>query len=289
MSKGLIESKIKQILKRQSEFALKLRDIQGVLLEEILTIYPYIVNSNDVYETMFIQFNNTYHLEVIQQLLNDVIWILDENESYFLSEAPETSKAVISDVKRELYKAFGITDALEMGNGYFRDVWQNTTVKTTVRDFIFKEQRNLTMTEAREALRKFVKGDGTEFGIYERFYNKSDDYNPTTIFDLYQKSDRVAQNVYAEQFKMQAAIYIGGLVDATRTFCKDRNGKVFIRSEVESWENLTFAGKPKVGYNPFEDLGGYRCRHHLGWISNNTALRLDKTLKQDANGVLYRS
>jgi hypothetical protein len=286
MSRKEIEKRINEILKRQENFALLLEELQGVFLEELMSSYASVVFSNSAYETFFIEFNQKYHIEVVATLMNDIISVIESNEAYFKEELGLAT--IEPTVKNAILKEFGITSAYDMGDGFLKNVWQSTGVKESVRSYLTKTARNELLNTAKEELRTFVKGNGETMGVYERFYYRSEDYSPISIFDSYQKADRFAQNTYAEQFELQASIYVGGTIAGTRPFCLERNGKVFLKDEIQSWENLTFAGKPKNGYQPFEDLGGYRCRHHLSWISNATAMRLDKTIKINDENRLYR-
>jgi len=57
-------------------------------------------------------------------------------------------------------------------------------------------------------------------------------------------------------------LYFGSLVKDSRDFCIARAGKIFTRTEIESWNNLRWTGKIE-GSNVFVTLGGFRCRHHL--------------------------
>ncbi len=287
MTPKQIQERINAILERQKDFAKMIQELQGILLEELLGNYVEIISNNSSFETTFNTFNNRYHLDVVNKLLEDVYFILNENENYFIEEVG-VSKIEVVKVKETLLKEFGIVQN-EIGTGFFNNVFKSTLVKENVRAFLAKQGRNLSTSNVKDSLRDFVKGNGEIMGVYERFYYKSDDYNPQSIFDTYQKADRMAQNTYSEELGLDACMYLGGIIDSTRPFCLERNGKVFLRSEVESWKTLTFAGKPKTGYIPFEDAGGYRCRHHFAFISNATAMRLDKTLKINRNGKLYRA
>lgn len=99
------------------------------------------------------------------------------------------------------------------------------------------------------------------------------------VYDIYSQYERIASNKVRIDLGLKYAIYQGGLIDDSRTFCKDRNDKVFTEDEIKSWISLDFAGKSKIGYDPLIDLGGYSCRHRLDWISELLAFRLRPDLK----------
>jgi len=54
-------------------------------------------------------------------------------------------------------------------------------------------------------------------------------------------------------------LYYGNIIGTSRPFCIDRAGKVFSRQEIDSWNDLSWAGKrgPAMTYR-----GGWNCRHH---------------------------
>lgn len=115
------------------------------------------------------------------------------------------------------------------------------------------------------------------------------------VTNIYDRYDRQTTQEYSQALQLDYAIYQGGLIRDSRDFCKERNAKVFTREEISrfgtpadkfgGYTNKSkgeFAGKflpsTKV-YEPFSDLGGYNCRHHLDWISDDLALALRPELK----------
>lgn len=109
-------------------------------------------------------------------------------------------------------------------------------------------------------------------------------------FDSFQQYDRQLQKGIAEDLGMNYAIYQGGLIKTSREFCVIRNDKVFHKDEIAQFGTSAdkyggykdkatgeFDGKSKP-YNPFIDAGGWNCRHHYGWISDELA---EELLKED--------
>jgi len=91
--------------------------------------------------------------------------------------------------------------------------------------------------------------------------------------DIYSQYQRIATNEVRKKLGLRFAIYQGGLIETSRDFCEERNGKVWTEDEIEAWANLDWEGKQEAGYNVFADLGGYNCRHRLDWISDELAFR----------------
>lgn len=115
--------------------------------------------------------------------------------------------------------------------------------------------------------------------------------------DVFNQYDRGYAGNMAKEFDMQFFVYEGGLVEDTRDFCREQNGRVFHISETEAWktwtpEQITRGFEPKqkcltcvpsyidyAGYEPLIDLGGYNCRHNKAYISKEMAYRLRPELK----------
>lgn len=95
----------------------------------------------------------------------------------------------------------------------------------------------------------------------------------TNANDAYAQFDRTTQTTYADELGLRAFIYEGGLIETSREFCEERNGKVFTTEEAEAWEFLDWKGKNK-DYDPLRDMGGYNCRHHPSFISDQLAIAL---------------
>lgn len=86
--------------------------------------------------------------------------------------------------------------------------------------------------------------------------------------DIYRRTDSATQLAYADALELNFARYAGVLIETSRPFCEKRADKIFSRKEIASWNTLSFQGKPKTGYDPFTDLGGYNCQHTLNWLSD---------------------
>ena len=56
--------------------------------------------------------------------------------------------------------------------------------------------------------------------------------------------------------------YVGGLVEKSRAFCIEREGKTFTMEEGKSWNDLDWSGKID-GLDFFVQIGGTNCIHHL--------------------------
>lgn len=107
----------------------------------------------------------------------------------------------------------------------------------------------------------------------------------TNAKDAYSQFDRKVQEQYADELDLFCFIYEGGLIDTSRQFCDDRNGKVFTRLEAEGWALLEWNGKNK-DYEGLRDMGGHNCRHHPSFISNELAIILRPDVEPLINAYL---
>lgn len=89
----------------------------------------------------------------------------------------------------------------------------------------------------------------------------------TVSFDLMQQVDRETQNQFAEALELPAALYSGTAKDNTRPFCLERIRQYYTRDEITGWDAKEWKGKIRVGHNSLVHCGGYNCRHHLSWVS----------------------
>ena len=145
---------------------------------------------------------------------------------------------------------------------------------------------NLLTVEARQNVQVISTGDGKTKGSLEKHMDR-------TMDQPFEKFDRSTGKNLSIGLEMNFATYQGGIVPATRDFCRVRNNQVFSREEISKFGTSAdayggytnkgageFQGKcPKVGYNPFLNLGGCNCLHFLTWISDELAYHLRPELR----------
>ena len=120
----------------------------------------------------------------------------------------------------------------------------------------------MPLAEFRDKFRKVFVGRANG-GLLEYQFKRA-------TLDLYQTIDRAANYEYGKSLGLNYAIYSGTLIETSRPFCEERVNKVFSIKEIAAWSELDFEGKPPI-YNPFINCGGYNCRHHLSFISDEMA------------------
>lgn len=280
----LAKQRMQFIAKRQELLERAVNGLQESLYEAILVNITKIADDPARLEALFNQFTKKYHLKVINQFANDIFQIGKQNSEYFKGifegEIPKNYAAIKANADTYLLDRFGLSPS---GNivpeGFIDSFIKDPSIKRELKSYAYKAQSSVKgLEEFKKGFRDIIKGTENSSGVVKRYYN-------TYSYDTYQQADAVLQNQYSTKLGLTAALYLGGVIEGTRPFCKERNGKVWIKSEIETWATLTFSGKPK-NYDPFQDRGGYGCRHHLNYITDKMAMRRRDDLEINSEGVL---
>lgn len=224
--------------------------------------------------TVFQKFQKQYRDTMLGGVLDWAGSLLGLNNDYF--ETFEQPTEEIADAARRLtLQRWGYNTATRelIPGGYFESLFNSANVAQRTASLVNQAiAQKMPLAQFKNTFRKIFVGLPGQ-GMLERHWR-------TNSFDLYQRIDRTANLVYADRLGLEYAIYSGTLEEDSRPFCIARVNKVFSRPEMQSWENLQFQGKPKYGYDPFTDCGGFNCRHHLSFISNEIAAHLRPDIKK---------
>lgn len=222
----------------------------------------------------FTTFNKAYGLEVVKEVINSVTQIVNLNETYYqVFNQPATLAPITQEAKGLILQWLGIDkQGTVTPNGYLDTLVKDPVIKNEVRNLGVKAIVNRSgYFEAKKTVAEYIQGKTPEeAGALQK-------YHRNFTYDLFSQVDRANNQVYADKLELQYAIYEGGIIKTTRPFCRARNGLVFTREEVALFNPPT--AKPP-GYNPFTDLGGYSCRHHLNWVPYAVAVSLRPDLKK---------
>jgi len=279
--------RIEKIAKQQEQLVSQVKKAETGLFEMLLTYWTSLRESPALFRRLWKRFARENYAPLFEQFAVDIKTVVALNEEYFAATgSTERVKEIAKTVNKVIGERMGLDDAGKIiEGGYLDTLIQDQTAKRQVQQFFHKTRALKNETQLKVELKEMVKGVKDNGGPVNRLF---DNY----VYDTYQEADRVSQNEYAEKLGMEAFIYIGGVVDGSRPFCKERNGKIFLRSEIDlfgtpndkfgGYTNKSqglFTGKPKDVYDPFTQCGGYACRHHWGAIAKEFAVRKDKTLK----------
>lgn len=157
--------------------------------------------------------------------------------------------------------------------GFLDELFDNNQIsrslQTTLRNAVISNQNR---TDVKTLLSDQIKGKEDKLGLIQK-YHYENGYNE---FQAYSRS---LDEQFSQALKLNYAIYSGGEILKTRPFCEERNGNVYNRETIESWDALEWKGK-KPDNNIFIDLGGFNCIHDLVWISYELAVQLEPGIKK---------
>lgn len=222
-------------------------------------------------DTVFAEWGRTAGVAIAQSIVAGLQRVLNFNNTYFKSFTRDAELLPLQKKVTETLRYWlGIDEKGGVQkNGYLDTIINDTSVKNQIKDLTVKSVLGQHgYNETKKALKDFIVGNSEKTGVMQRYYRNF-------VYDTYSTVDRATGDIYAEGLGFNFAIYEGGVIKTTRKFCRERNGKVFHRSEIAAFNPPT--AKPP-NYDPFISLGGYSCRHHLNYIPDSTA----KVLRPDA-------
>lgn len=193
------------------------------------------------------------------------------NTSYFKIAAPGADKDVYANAKKIVMLRWGF------------DVEKDKIVELGFLDMAFNPsniaedvgRRMLSGVSGGMDLKTFTKtfkdemltnnaGNGTLVKEFER-----------AAHDAFQIFDRTTQNNLGTTLELGFALYSGTIMSETRDFCEKRAGKIYSRKVIDGWNDDSWDGKMK-DVDVKEACGGYNCRHHLSWLSEQMVELLKK-------------
>jgi hypothetical protein len=221
------------------------------------------------------RFQREYQKTMLGSVLDWAGRLFGLNAEYFGTFEPAGKVESIDEAARRLTLqrwGYNVNTKELIPGGYFENLFKNANIGQRVAALVNQAiTQKMPLAQFQRTFRQVFVGLPGQ-GMLERHWR-------TNSFDLYQRIDRTANLIYADRLGLDYAIYSGTLEEDSRPFCIARVNKVFSRPEIASWENLEFQGKPKIGYDPFTDCGGFNCRHHLSFISEEIAQYLRPELK----------
>jgi hypothetical protein len=226
---------------------------------------------------LFDRFGSTYKKTLLGALLGKAGELFGLNSDYFGEVTGKPVTESVEDAARRLTLqrwGYNVTTKELIPGSYFEALFQNQGVARNVAGLVNRAiAGQMSLADFQKQFRKvFVGAPGA--GMLERNWK-------TNSFDLFMKIDRSANLVYADRLGLNYAIYSGTVKDNTRAWCRSHVNKVHSRTEIDAWKNQTWKGKITIGYDPYLDAGGFRCRHAWSFISDTVAKTLRPELKQN--------
>lgn len=239
-------------------------------------------------------FNRVFQKEtrekVIKHIMRGTESINRINTRYFNLFDAEAVKDLASAIEKKILLNYGIdTIGKFKGEGILNDVFTSNEPLNKIKNLIHQA---IASESAILDLEGSLKSSIIDDDILRRYMDN------TQITNVYDRYDRQTTREYSTAMGLDYAIYQGGIIKDSREFCEVRNGLVFTREEIQKFGTSAdtyggytnkstgdFKGKFKPStkvYDPETDLGGYNCRHHLGWITYELAVQLRPDLRKAA-------
>lgn len=220
------------------DFSLNIGQNLNVLLE-IQTALPMMLQS-------------VGYVALINELVKKIDDSLTKLEGYFTNifdNYPEKGTAITSAYRVALEQVRRSLLGEGLQQSYVTDI-----VKTLQFHVYSKSQKSVF----REALKKVLGENGQPLRYVTTYSSDA----------LYQFSRAYTEEI-TKALDTKYYYYMGTKIKTTRSFCRDRVGKAYKKSEVQGWAKLDWGGKiaGTNGQNIVMYVGGYNCRHRLLPIS----------------------
>ncbi len=209
----------------------------------------------------------------LYKLFNDTFKTIDDENVKYYSYIVDKSIAqdAANKVQAQMTARVGNSDLT--GDGLIPQLLDPNEISRQIQNTMMKAVNSeLTSYEMNKELKNGIVGDDKRFGFVESYYYQNG-------YDSFAEYERASKEGYSKILELNYAIYQGGEIKSTRSFCDTRNGNVYNRETIESWQNLNWQGKKK-GHNIIIDAGGYNCRHYYDWVTFALARRLDPEIQK---------
>lgn len=215
-----------------------------------------------------------------QWIVKGLLEVFDLNTVYFDTVAKVTTTKE-ERARNLLFKSLGydVKKKEFIPNSWLDNLLSQEDVKRKVVDRLNSALRTrMSMDDFKKQFRDDFIDNKNGLGVVSKNMN----FHARNIF---QSVDRASQEVYREELKLNFALYSGTKQQpskdssGTRDFCWRRTGNLYDVETIESWNALEWQGKIP-GSNVFLTLGGFSCRHHLSYLSDEAAQLMIKRGKE---------
>lgn len=236
-------------------------------------------------DAIYDRFRNSSLKATVKTFADDLDGLFNLNRDYF---RPFTGNrelfARVSDSVQSIMRAnLGIgADDRFINNGYLDSFVKDNRILVDIKQQLYNAVgAGNGLADTQKFFRQYIAGEPGKYnGILHKHFDGF-------IYDTYAEYDRTTSDEFAVELGLECFVYAGGLIDTSRCFCREHNGKVYTRKEAEKWRLQV--GKPCgpivsrfMVYNPLRNLGGIRCRHVPNYVTNDIAIQR----RPDLEGVL---
>jgi hypothetical protein len=204
---------------------------------------------------------------VLKWLVRNLLKLFKLNVKYFSSLDPRSEQREQQILFRVMLRYGYNTKSRKLTNsGVLTALNQSTAVSSRISQQISQSlAAKIPMKQFKTNFRTFFVNPAG-LGVIESQFNRF-------AQDIFQDFDRETQRTYADELNLNYAIYSGTEIKTTRDFCEARINNIYSRKEIAKWNSKDWKGKRK-GVPVEVQCGGYNCRHHFSFISDELAKRL---------------
>lgn len=235
------------------------------------------ITAADKVEVVMSTFQRRENVPFLRWLFQRLLRLFGLNSRY-MQEAGYQPQSVEDNVRALMMRRYGYdvkTDRIIRG-GYLSTLASSDNLTLQVL------RRINDALAARQSLAEFRRVFRADFfnpqglGMVERHYR-------TFTNDLFAEFDRGVQAEYSEQLGLGFAIYApNSVMSRTREFCERRVGNIYDEEEIQKWNGQEWKGK--IPGKPVQlQCGGYNCRHHLHYLSEEDARRIAQRRGREIN------
>lgn len=246
------------------------------------------INVASVVDKVFKDFETDLS-KTMQGVTGDYTKLIGFNTQYFQQFNAALFNTVKQNVTGAMQARAGFNSKGFEKDGFIDSFIKDKSIARTVKQTVLSGVLNGTkLSDLTKTLSATINGTDKTAGALDNHFR-------TFVYDTYSQFDAETGNQFALQIDLNYGVYAGGLVEHSRPFCIERNGKSFTREEIQAFgtprdklggytnkSKGEFAGKNK-DYIPERDRGGYNCGHLFNWVSYTIA----KSIRPDIPKSIY--
>jgi len=268
-------------------------DVKDGIIQETIKNYRLL----SVLDKTYRDFQTASSQVVLNQIVNTTSKISTLSTGYFevilSGDMPVRFDKIIESTNKLINLKIGLDGGKLQRGGFLQSFFDSNTIGTELKQMTSKAvTSNMDMKDYVKLLKDKIIGVDESAGLMERQFQRY-------AYDIYQQYDAAYNLVLGNEFGFEYFVYQGGLMNDSRDFCAAHNNKVWSIEETEGWATWTpaqgqypegyevkakdlnavpsYLGYP--GYDAMIDRGGYNCRHSLGWINTELALKMRPDIK----------
>lgn len=258
--------------------------------DQRLTNTPANQNLLNTLGTIHREFTKPANVKVVADFARTAMGLPVRGGRYFGSITGETADRIkaLQRMAEDLLRAkLGLTDTMNLkAGGYLQTVIEDVTVRNKLRAIVSRAiEEGGHLTSLRTSIREYLIGTKATQGALTRQAEGQ-------LFDTLMDVDRASDLAMANDLELQGAVYVGGLIETTRTICCELDTKAWTRAEMDALNEQARNGNPWSGYKGDIEIycGGWNCRHGWRWVTNSALMRMraDLEIVPGTKKVRYR-